>query len=191
MLDNRLTKTLLLSLLFVFFAFGSSFAYGYFQRISFISSTIVDFEGETPTLQVEYIDQPINVTLVPQGRALLPTQVETVGMNYRLSIDKALARTMDLVVDAASISIGTSSEYAGLIEVYIDGQPMSVTRDIFNEEVVVNATIRLKEPIDAAEAMRRGLPLSAVNVADAKVAYAAIAGQELRVTFRFAIQPKS
>lgn len=191
MLDNRLTKTLLLSLLFVFFAFGSSFAYGYFQRISFISSSIVDFDGESPTLQVEYIEQPLNISLVPSGRAYLPSQVESLDFDYRLSIDKELARTMDLLIDTSSITIGGASDYAGLIEVYIDGQPMSAVRDIFNEQVIVNAEIRLKEPIDAAEALRRGLPSSAVNVADAKVAYAAIAGQELRVTFRFSIQPKS
>lgn len=190
MFNNRLTHTLLLSLLFVFFAFGSSFAYGYWQQISFASSAVVEFTSETPQLHAEVVSESIDVALVPTGYAMFAHQVEEVEFLYRLSIDNEIARTMDLVVEALEVTIDGEGTYANLVTVTIDGSLDTLIRDIFNEDVEVRANVRLNEPIDANEAQSRGLPLSAVNVDNARLAYEAIAGKQLVITFRFAITAK-
>ncbi len=190
MFNNRLTHTLLLSMLFVFFAFGSSFAYGYWQQISFTSSAVVEFNSETPQLHAEIVSETVAVSLVPTGFAMMEDQVEEVDFIYRLSIDKEIARTMDLVVETMEVTIDGQALYTNLVAVTIDGSPNSLIRDIFNEDVEVRANVRLSEPIDASEAQSRGLPLSVVNVDNARLAYEAIAGKQLVITFRFAIAAK-
>lgn len=190
MLDNRLTRRLLLSLVFVFFAFGSSFAYGYWQQISFASSAIIEFDSQTPQLQAETISTTVVAPLVPQGYAQQPITTDQVELQYRLTIDKEIARTMNLSVEATEVTIDGQPFYTNLVSIVIDGSPNAIVRDIFNEAIIVRAQIRLQEPIDADEAQRRGLSPSVVNVDDARAAYHAIAGKQLVIQFRFAITAK-
>lgn len=190
MLDNRLTRRLLLSLVFVFFAFGSSFAYGYWQQISFASSAIIEFDSQTPQLQAETISTTVVAPLVPQGYAQQPITTDQVELQYRLTIDKEIARTMNLSVEATEVTIDGQPFYTNLVSIVIDGSPNAIVRDIFNEAIIVRAQIRLQEPIDADEAQRRGLSPSVVNVDDARAAYLAIAGKQLVIQFRFAITAK-
>jgi hypothetical protein len=93
---------------------------------------------------------------------------------------------VNLIVEASSILIGGSSDYAHLVEITINGTQDLHINELFNSAVEVVVVVKLIEPLDESEVDD---PEDA-NVEDSVAAYEAIKGQDLSFTLSFSVEPK-
>ncbi len=188
---RRVIQIIVIIGLVVSLGFTSTAAFAYWQDVSDLGNVQIEFGDSDANLEVEITSPPFTQKLVPEGHAYFVGEVEEVLMSYEVYIDKELAQTMNLVVEATSVTIGELEVYSHLVEITIDGSRDKITRDIFNSVVTVNVVVRLIEPIDAAEAVALGLDPESVNVEDSRAAYEAIKGQTVGIVLSFRIEPKT
>lgn len=182
---------MIIVVLLIALGFTSTAAFAYWQDVTSLGNVQIEFSGEDATLEIVELHETFTGKLVPEGRAYFTDEVEEVVLQYQVSISRELARTMNLIVEATQVLIEGDDTYAHLVEITIDGSKNKVVRDIFNELVVVTVTVRLIEPIDAAEAALLGLDPERVNVEDSVAAYHAIKGKTVTITLGFGVQPKT
>ncbi|TVP85393.1 MAG: hypothetical protein EA375_04635 [Acholeplasmataceae bacterium] len=191
MRSARLAQGVIIVVLLIALGFTSTAAFAYWQDVTSLGNVQIEFSGEDATLEIVELHETFTGKLVPEGRAYFTDEVEEVVLQYQVSISRELARTMNLIVEATQVLIEGDDTYAHLVEITIDGSKNKVVRDIFNELVVVTVTVRLIEPIDAAEAALLGLDPERVNVEDSVAAYHAIKGKTVTITLGFGVQPKT
>jgi len=152
------------------FTFTSAVAYWSVE----IDSGNVDVEISEIEASLEIIDLNGHVSgwLVPAGYDFFQGEVTEVEFTYEVSLDRELVRTVNLIVEKLEVTINGETTYAHLVE----------------SSAVVK--VRLTEPIDAEEAIQRGLDASRVNVEDSIGAYEAIRGQEISIELGFRVEAK-
>jgi hypothetical protein len=166
-------------MLLIALGFTSTAAFAYWQDVSRVGNVVIRFDGEDANLIVQEVSDQFSGRLVPQGYVYFEGEVDEVVFEYEVRIDKTLVQTMNLVVEAIDIKIGDSSEYSHLVEVQIGPARNAFEFELFNSVVTVTIKVRLLEPIDAAEAIAKGLDPSLVNVENSEEAYNFIKGETI------------
>ena len=170
------------------FTFTSAVAYWSVE----IDSGNVDVEISEIEASLEIIDLNGHVSgwLVPAGYDFFQGEVTEVEFTYEVSLDRELVRTVNLIVEKLEVTINGETTYAHLVEVIIGGETDIKNYDLYNDLITVVVKVRLTEPIDAEEAIQRGLDASRVNVEDSIGAYEAIRGQEISIELGFRVEAK-
>lgn len=172
--------------------FTTASALAYWQEVTISDTITIGTIREGVDIDVTNITEfDESVRLVPEGRAMFVGDVEHITLSYNVSVTRELLNTVDLHIIAHSVTIGESTDYEHLVDIDINGIDRETAMDIFNDTVTVNVIIRLIEPIDEAEAIALGLPLTRVNVDDSVEAYNAIQGQDITFTLRFELENKT
>ena len=187
---NKIKYIVIIVILIGFaFTFTSAVAYWSLE----IDTSNVDVEISEQEASLEIIDLNGSVTgwLVPEGYDFFSGEVAEVEFTYEVSLDKELVRTVNLIVEKMVVTINGETTYAHLVEVIIGGEKDIKNYDLYNDLVTVVVKVRLLEPIDAAEAIQRGLDASSVNVVDSIGAYESIRGQEISIELGFRVEAKT
>ena len=187
---KKMIPIAIIVMLVVALGFTSTAAFAYWQDVNRVGNVVIRFDGEDANLIVEEVSQPFSGRLVPDGYIYFEEDVEEVTFEYEVSIDKTLVQTMNLVVEALEVRIGDSTEYAYLVDIEVGPQKDEFEYEIFNSVVIVTITVRLIEPIDAAEAIERGLDPSLANVDDSRAAYESIKGEIITFNVLFSVTPR-
>lgn len=187
---KKFVPVLIIIMLTVALGFTSSAAFAYWQDVSQVGNVVIRFEGESANLIVDEKHDQFTGMLVPVGYANFVGEVDQVVFEYEVSIDKTLVRTMNLVVQATEIKIGDSEAYAQLVSISINNQQGTFEGELFNSKVTVRIVVRLLEPIDAAEAIERGLNPELVNVENSRQAFDAIKGETISFKITFSVTPR-
>jgi hypothetical protein len=189
-LRNKIKYLIIIAVLIGFaFTFTSAVAYWSVE----IDSGNVDVEISEVEASLEIIDLNEHVTgwLVPEGYDFFLGEVTEVEFTYEVSLDRELVRTVNLIVEKMVVTINGETTYAHLVEVIIGGETDIKNYDLYNDLVTVVVKVRLIEPIDAEEAIQRGLDASRVNVEDSIGTYEAIRGQEISIELGFRVEAKT
>lgn len=194
MSQGKSTTIMILIVLLIALGFTTTAAVSYWREIDFDNQLIIPIGGnEDATLLVYDVSETFTGSLVPVGRAYWVGEEDEVTFRYEVSIDKALAQQMDLLVTATNVRIADQLEYGVFIRVEINQQVGQGIIDIFNDVVEVVIKVRLLEPVDQSE-LDDGLVFDETKhylVDDAEAAFQAIIGQTITMTFRFEVRPKN
>ena len=181
-------KYLVIIALLIGFTFTFTSTIAYWSTEVNTSNLEIEVSEQTANLEVVDLSGTIEGWLVPEGYALFEGEVSEIVLQYEISLDKELIRTVDLIVETLEVTIGGESTYAHLVEVSIGGENDSKIYDLYNDKVTVIIKVRLKEPIDSDEALEKGLSLDLVNVEDSLAAYESIKGQEINLKIGFRVE---
>ncbi len=187
---KKMIPIAIIVMLVVALSFTSTAAFAYWQDVNRVGNVVIRFDGEDANLIVEEVSTPFAGRLVPQGYVYFEGDVDEVTFEYEVSIDKTLVQTMNLVVETLELKIGGSTEYTELIEIQVGPERDRFEYELFNSVVTVTITVRLIEPIDADEAVERGLDPSFVNVEDSEAAYELIKGETITFSILFSVTPR-
>jgi hypothetical protein len=194
LLKGKSATIVILIILLIALGFTTTAAVSYWREIDFNNQLVIPIGGnDDASLLVYDVSETFNGSLVPLGRAYWVDEEDEVVFRYEVSIDRALAQQMDLVVSATDIKIADQLEYGVFIRVEINDQVGQGVIDIFNDVVEVVIKVRLLEPVDQSE-LDDGLVFDETKhylVDDAETAFQAIIGQTINMTFRFEVRPKS
>jgi hypothetical protein len=172
--------------------FTTASALAYWQEVTISDTITIGTIREGVDIEVTNITETDeNINLVPEGHVMFVGDVDEVTLTYNVSVTRELLNTVDLYINAHSVTIGESAEYEHLVDISINDDTRESIMDIFNDMVTIEVTIRLLEPIDEQEAITLGLPLTRVNVEDSIEAYHTIKGQEISFTLRFELRNKT
>jgi len=177
-------------MLIIALGFTSSAAFAYWTDISSLSNLVVVFEGEDASLVIQETSSAFEGKLIPKGYVYFEGEVDQVVFQYDVSVDKTLVNSMNLVVQASDIKIGGLVDYEHLVDIQIGDGDRYLVNELFNSVVTITITVRLLEPIDAAEAAARGLGGEEVNVENSVIAFDAINGEAISFTISFRVEPK-
>jgi len=187
---KKIVPVVIIIMLLIALGFTSTAAFAYWQDVSRVGNVVIRFDGEDANLIVQEVSDQFSGRLVPQGYVYFEGEVDEVVFEYEVRIDKTLVQTMNLVVEAIDIKIGDSSEYSHLVEVQIGPARNAFEFELFNSVVTVTIKVRLLEPIDAAEAIAKGLDPSLVNVENSEEAYNFIKGETISFKINFSVTPR-
>ena len=185
---KRSAQLVIIVILIIALGFTSTAAYAYWTDVTTYSNVVLEFEGEDANLVIEEHSESFTGVLVPRGNAFYTGEVEEVVFEYDVHVDKELAQTMNLVVEAIEVKIDGLEEYEHLVEITIGNGNRYFVNELFNSVVTITVTVRLLEPIDAAEAVERGLSEDVVNVLDSEAAFNAIKGKTISFTLSFKVE---
>ncbi|HCB67037.1 MAG TPA: hypothetical protein DEP70_05735, partial [Acholeplasmataceae bacterium] len=174
---GKSAQIVIIIILIIALGFTSTAAYAYWTDVKTYSNVVLEFEGEDANLVIEQQSEAFTGMLVPEGHANFTNEVEEVMFVYEVSVDKELAKTMNLIVEAIDVTIDGVVDYEHLVEITIGNGDRYFVNELFNSVVTITITVRLLEPIDAAEAVERGLSEELVNVEDSEAAFNAIKGK--------------
>ena len=191
MLKGKVASYVIITLLLTALGFTSSAAFAYWQDVSNQGNVIINIGDDRPSLVVVPLHHAFDGTLVPDGYDFIPGQYTEVVLNYGVSVDTNLVRSVNLIVEAIDIKIGGDTLYGHLVDIQIANSGNYFVNELFNSIVNVQVIIRLIEPIDLEEAQDRGLDLDLVNVEDSRAAAHAIFGQDISFTLLFRVEPKN
>lgn len=186
MLTAKHLQILIIILLVVALAFTSTAAVAYWNDVNNNSNVVIEFGGEQANLEIVESGESFTGRLVPEGKAFFIGEYEEATFTYSISVDKELVKSVNLIVEAMDIMIGSSSDYAHLVEITINGTQDLHINELFNSAVEIVVIVRLLEPLDLDEVEN---PEDA-NVEDSVAAYNAIKGQDLSFTLSFSVEPK-
>ena len=172
------------------FAFTFTSAVAYWSTEVNTSNVEVEVSDQAANLQIIDLNTEVDGWLVPVGYDFFVGEVTEVELRYEVSLDKELIRTINLIVEKIEVSIGGETTYAHLVEVVIGGEEDMKVYDLYNDKVTVVVKVRLQEPIDADEALEKGLSSDVVNVEDSISAYESIKGQEIKIVIGFRVETK-
>lgn len=187
---KRSLQLVVIIMLIIALGFTSSAAFAYWNDVSRLSNLVIEFQGEDANLIVQETSDAFEGMLVPEEYVYFEGEVDQVIFQYDVSVDKALVNSMNLIVEATDVKIGGLIDYEQLVDIQIGIGNRYLVNELFNSTVTITITVRLMEPIDAAEAAVRGLDESRVNVEDSSLAYNAIHGETISFTVNFRVQPK-
>ena len=186
MLKGRHVQILIIILLVIALAFTSTAAVAYWNDVNTNSNVIIEFGGEQANLQIVEVGDEFTGRLVPEGKAFFIGQYEEASFTYSVSVDKELVKSVNLIVEASSILIGGSSDYAHLVEITINGTQDLHINELFNSAVEVVVVVKLIEPLDESEVDD---PEDAI-VEDSVAAFETIKGQDLSFLLSFCVGTK-
>jgi hypothetical protein len=107
---------MILIVLLIALGFTTTAAVSYWREIDFNNQLIIPIGGnEDATLLVYDVSETFTGSLVPVGRAYWVGEEDEVTFRYEVSIDKALAQQMDLVITATDVKIADQLEYGVFI----------------------------------------------------------------------------
>jgi predicted ribosomally synthesized peptide with SipW-like signal peptide len=187
---KKSAQIVIIIILIIALGFTSTAAYAYWTDVKTYSNVVLEFEGEDANLVIEQQSEAFTGMLVPQGYANFTGEVEEVVFVYEVSVDKELAKTMNLIVEAIDVTIDGVVDYEHLVEITIGNGDRYFVNELFNSVVTITITVRLLEPIDAAEAVERGLSEELVNVEDSEAAFNAIKGKTINFTISFRVETR-
>lgn len=187
---KRYVPIVIIIMLMTALEFTSTAAFAYWTDVSQLSNVIIEFEPEDANLVIEDKQQSFTGMLVPEGYIYLEGEVDQVILEYDVSVDKTLVKSMNLVVEAIDVKIDGLEDYEQLVDIQIGNGNRSFVNELFNSTVTITIVVRLLEPIDAAEAADRGFGLERINVEDSEAAYNAIKGKDISFTIRFSVEPR-
>ncbi|MFH1692960.1 MAG: hypothetical protein ABH890_01615 [Bacillota bacterium] len=187
---RRSLQLVVIIMLIIALGFTSSAAFAYWTDISSLSNLVVVFEGEDASLVIQETSSAFEGKLIPKGYVYFEGEVDQVVFQYDVSVDKTLVNSMNLVVQASDIKIGGLVDYEHLVDIQIGDGDRYLVNELFNSVVTITITVRLLEPIDAAEAAARGLGGEEVNVENSVIAFDAINGEAISFTISFRVEPK-
>lgn len=190
MRGKKSLQLIVIILLLIALGFTSSAVFAYWNEVSSLSNVVIEFQGEDASLIVQETSDSFEGKLVPQGYVYFEDEVDQVVFEYDVSVNKTLVNSMNLIVEATDVMIGGTDEYQQLVDIQIGNGNRYLVNELFNSVVHVTITVRLMEPIDAAEAAARGLGNEAINVSDSLAAFDAIKGQTITFTVHFKVEPK-
>lgn len=191
MLGRRTVTLAALSFLFVGFMFTSSSALAYWRDVTVSKEVEIVTIGEPIEIIVTDInDGNGSLRLVPAGYAISVGDVEEIELQYEISVSRELLNTVDLYITTYDILINDLDTYSHLVDISIMGFEDQVVLDLYNDTITITVLIRLIEPIDADEALEKGLDPSMVNVDDSVLAYEEIKGQIISFVLGFELQTK-
>lgn len=191
-MNQRTIQLATLSFLLVGFIFTSTSALAYWRDVTVSKDIEIVTIGEP----IEIIVTDINngnaqLNLVPQGYAISVGDVEQVELQYEVSVSRELLNSVNLIITASDILINNVDTYSHLVDITIMGFDDEAILDLYNDTITITVQLRLIEPIDAQEAIDKGLDPSLVNVADSVLAYEEINGQTITFVLGFELQPKT
>jgi len=187
---GKSAQIVIIIILIIALGFTSTAAYAYWTDVKTYSNVVLEFEGEDANLVIEQQSEAFTGMLVPEGHANFTGEVEEVVFVYEVSVDKELAKTMNLIVEAIDVKIDGVEDYEHLVEITIGNGDRYFVNELFNSVVTITITVRLLEPIDAAEAVERGLSEELVNVEDSEAAFNAIKGKTISFTISFRVETR-
>ncbi len=187
---GKSAQIVIIIILIIALGFTSTAAYAYWTDVKTYSNVVLEFEGEDANLVIEQQSEAFTGMLVPEGYANFTGEVEEVVFVYEVSVDKELAKTMNLIVEAIDVTIDGVVDYEHLVEITIGNGDRYLVNELFNSVVTITITVRLLEPIDAAEAVERGLSEELVNVEDSEAAFNAIKGKTINFTISFRVETR-
>ena len=138
-------------------------------------------------LTIVNISEAFNGVLVPEGCATYVGEVEEVEFTYSVSLNKEVLNAQNLIIEAFDVTIDNDTEYAHLVQVYIEDELGRKELDYFNEVVTIKIVVKILEPIDAIEAAEKG---KEANVENSDIAFEKIRGKHIEISLRFSIEPK-
>ncbi len=187
----RFVPIMITIMLLIALGFTSTAAYAYWTDISHLSNVVITFEPEDANLIIE--DKHVNLSgvLVPRGYIYLAGEVDQLVYSYDVSVDKTLVQSLNLVIDAIDVKIDGLEEYEHLVDIQIGSGDRHYVNLLYNSKITITIVVRLLEPIDAAEAVKRGFGVERINVTDSKAAYNAIKGKDISFTIRFNVEPRT
>jgi len=188
---NKKIKYVVIIVLLLAFAVSSATATAYWSTVINTGNVVIEVSEQEANLVVVDLNSTANVWLVPEGYDYFVGEVDEVELEYLVSIDKELLKSVNLIVERLVVTIGGSETYSQLVEVIIEDQLNSKTFELFNDTVLIRVRIRLQEPIDMVEAIENGLDHSLVNVEDSQAAYESIKGQEIRIEIGFRVETRT
>lgn len=191
MLSRRTIQLATLSFLMVGFLFTSTSALAYWREVTVTKDVEIVTIGEPIEILVNDINDTFNdIVLVPEGYIIAVGDVEYVEFQYEIGVSRELLTTVDLHVNPVNVLIGGDDTYSHLVEIDIMGFGETAILDLYNDTLTITVTVRLIEPIDAAEAAEEGLDPSLVNVEDSILAFETIKGQTITFSLRFMLEAK-
>lgn len=180
MLGRRTIQLATIALLMVGFLFTSTSALAYWREVTVTKDVEVVTIGEPVKLLIEHINEGVTqFSLVPVGYAMAVGEVEYVELQYEVGVSRELIQTVDLYITTTDVLINDDDAYSHLVDIDIMGFDESATLDLYNDTLTITLTVRLIEPIDADEALAKGLDESLVNVEDSVLAFETIQGQNI------------
>lgn len=192
MLGRKAIYIAIISFLVTGFIFTSSSAFAYWRQVTVPKDVEIVSIGDPIELIVNDItDGDSGMRLVPEGYIVSVGDVDSVELEYQVSVSRELLNTVDLYVIASNILIGGSNTYSNLVKISIMGSQNQTVLDLYNDTITITVTVQLEEPIDAIEAAEKGLDSSMINVDDSKKAYEVINGQTITFVLGFEVQPKT
>jgi hypothetical protein len=188
-LSRRTIQLATLGFLFIGFLFTTTSAFAYWQEVTVTRDVEIVRIGEPVQILVTDINENLDgVNLVPEGYMIAVGDVEQVQFQYEVGVSRELLTTVLLHVSTVDVLINNDDTYSHLVDIDIMGFGNSATLDLYNETITITITVRLIEPIDAAEAIERGLDASLVNVEDSVLAYETIRGQTITFALEFLLE---
>ena len=188
---KKFLPVIIIVILMIALGFTSTAAFAYWNDVSTLSNLVIEFQGEDVNLVVQETSQAFEGKLVPEGYIYFEGEVDQVVFQYDVNVDKTLVNSMNLVIEAIDVKIGGLEDYEYLVDIQIGTGDRYLVNELFNSTVTVTITVRLLEPIDAQEAIDRGLSEDLVNVDDSVSAFEAINGATISFTISFRVEPKS
>jgi len=131
--------------LLLFLVAGSATAFAFWDNLTDETDVTVTV-GEGVTLSVTP-DTFSDGNLVPEGVVLKDGDVESIEIEYTVSLDQDILNALDLNVTVSNKLINGSADNIGLVN--IDVNPSTTT--IQNSDVTVTVTVTLTEPSTQAE----------------------------------------
>ncbi len=190
--NNKTIQIGVLIFLVVGLLFTTASALAYWQEVTISNTITIGTIREGVDIEVTNItEMDENVRLVPEGYVMFVGDVDEVTLTYNVSVTRELLNSVDLYINAHSVTIGESADYEHLVDISINNDTRESIMDIFNDMVTIEIAIKLLEPIDEQEAITLGFPLTRVNVDDSIEAYNTIKGQEINFTLRFELRNKT
>lgn len=191
MLGQKTIQLASLSFLLIGFIFTSSSAFAYWNDVTVAKDVEIVTIGEPIELIITDInDTNTEAHLVPEGYAISVGDVEQMELQYEIRVSRELLNSVDLYITASNILINDLDTYGHLIEIKIMGFDDQAVLDLYNDTITITVQIKLIEPIDAQEAIDKGLDSSLVNVEDSKLAFEQIKGQTISFILEFELKVK-
>ncbi len=185
---NKKIKYVIIIFLLIGLSITTTTAIAYWSTVIDTSNVVIEVSDQKANLVVVDLSSTTGLWLVPEGYDYFVGEVDEVEIEYQVSINKELLRTVNLIVEKLKVTIGGSETYSHLVEVIIDEQLNSNSFELFNDKILIRVRIRLQEPIDLDEAIEKGFNHSRVNVEDSKNAYEAIKGQQIKIEIGFRVE---
>ena len=191
-MNSRNIQVGILILLIGSLLFTGSSAFAYWREVTVANTVTVSVIREGVDIDVTDLNDYTTARyLVPKGHAMFVGDTESVVLTYTAGVTRELLNVVDLHIFAHNVTIGGDDTYAHLVDIEIMGGKQETTFEIFNDVVTITVIVRLIEPIDAEEALEKGLDPEGVNVEDSVAAYHAMVGEDIRFTLRFELRNKT
>ncbi|MFA6678749.1 MAG: hypothetical protein WCS22_04350 [Acholeplasmataceae bacterium] len=184
----NVVNIIVITILLIALGFTTTLAVRYWNEVSKLGNITISIGSvDGVELTIVNISEAFNGVLVPEGCATYVGEVEEVEFTYSVSLNKEVLNAQNLIIEAFDVTIDNDTEYAHLVQVYIEDELGRKELDYFNEVVTIKIVVKILEPIDAIEAAEKG---KEANVENSEIAFEKIRGKHIGISLRFSIEPK-